>query len=110
MDVRLPNGTVIRNVPDGMSKADLMAKLKVGGHDVDSLLKPIAPVTAAPAAPAAPVDVPPSMMSRVGDMAAMVSPLGLAKSNLKALANAPASAKKFAGGVVEAVTNPVETV
>jgi len=111
MDVRLPNGTVIRNVPDGMSKADLMAKLKVGGHDVDSLLKPIAPVTAAPAAPAAPMDVPQSMLSRAGGVADMLNPLSLTnvKSNIKALGNAPASAKKFAGGVVEAVTNPVET-
>jgi hypothetical protein len=91
-----------------------MAKLKVGGHDVDSLLKPIAPVTAAPAtpaAPAAPVDVPQSMLSRAGDLAAMVNPMSLTniKSNIKALGNAPASAKKFGAGVVEAVTNPVET-
>jgi hypothetical protein len=32
MDVRLPDGTVIKNVPDGMSKADLTAKLKEIGR------------------------------------------------------------------------------
>lgn len=37
MDVRLPDGTVIQNVPDGFSKADLVAKLKANGHDVSGL-------------------------------------------------------------------------
>lgn len=35
MDVRLPNGTVVKNVPDGMSKADLTAKLKANGMSFD---------------------------------------------------------------------------
>ena len=47
MDVMLPNGTVVKGVPDGMTQTDLVAKLKVNGHDVDSLLKPIAPVAGA---------------------------------------------------------------
>ena len=37
MDVRLPDGTVLQNVPDGMSKADLTAKLKANGYDVSTL-------------------------------------------------------------------------
>lgn len=37
MDVRLPDGTVIKGVPDGMSKADLTAKLKSNGYDVSKL-------------------------------------------------------------------------
>jgi hypothetical protein len=37
MDVRLPDGTVIRGVPDGMSKAELTAKLKANGYDVAKL-------------------------------------------------------------------------
>lgn len=37
MDVRLPDGTVIRGVPDGMSKADLTTKLKANGYDVSKL-------------------------------------------------------------------------
>lgn len=37
MDVRLPDGTIIKNVPDGMSKADLTAKLQANGYDVSKL-------------------------------------------------------------------------
>ena len=33
MDVRLPNGTIIRNVPEGTSKTDLMSKLVANGYD-----------------------------------------------------------------------------
>lgn len=40
MDVRLPDGTVIRGVPDGMSKADLTAKLARNGYDVAKLGAP----------------------------------------------------------------------
>ena len=37
MDVRLPDGTVIQNVPDGMTKADLITKLKGNGYDTSGL-------------------------------------------------------------------------
>jgi hypothetical protein len=37
MNVKLPDGTVIHNVPDGMSKAELYAKLKSNGYDVAKL-------------------------------------------------------------------------
>ncbi len=37
MDVRLPDGTIIRGVPEGTSKADLTAKLKANGYDVSKL-------------------------------------------------------------------------
>lgn len=40
MDVRLPDGTIIKNVPDGTTKADLTAKLKANGYDVSSLEEP----------------------------------------------------------------------
>lgn len=40
MDVRLPDGTVIKGVPDGMSKADLIAKLKSNGYDIGKLDAP----------------------------------------------------------------------
>ena len=36
MDVRLPDGTVIRNVPDGTTKAQLTEKLKANGYDLGS--------------------------------------------------------------------------
>jgi hypothetical protein len=40
MDVRLPDGTIIKNVPDGMSKADLTAKLSANGYDISKLDAP----------------------------------------------------------------------
>lgn len=40
MDVRLPNGLLIRGVPDGTTKKELLGKLKAKGYDVDTLLKP----------------------------------------------------------------------
>jgi hypothetical protein len=45
MDVRLPDGTIIKNVPDGTTKQQLLGKLKAKGYDVDKLTTP------APAAP-----------------------------------------------------------
>ncbi len=36
MDVRLPDGTIIQGVPDGISRADLAARLKSNGMDVPS--------------------------------------------------------------------------
>jgi len=36
MDVRLPDGTIVQNVPDGTTKADLVAKLKANGMAVPS--------------------------------------------------------------------------
>jgi hypothetical protein len=40
MDVRLPDGTIIQNVPDGTTKADLTVKLKANGYDVSKLEAP----------------------------------------------------------------------
>ena len=36
MDVRLPDGTIIKNVPDGTTMADLVAKLQRNGMAVPS--------------------------------------------------------------------------
>lgn len=41
MDVRLPDGTIIKNVPDGTSKADLMAKLTANGYKSSEKIEPI---------------------------------------------------------------------
>jgi hypothetical protein len=50
MDVKLPDGTVIQNVPDGTSKADLATKLKANGMNVpDEWLAPPAPAATPPA-------------------------------------------------------------
>jgi hypothetical protein len=37
MNVRLPDGTVVKNVPDNISKADLILKLEANGYDVGFL-------------------------------------------------------------------------
>jgi len=37
MDVRLPDGTVIKNVPEGTTKAQLTEKLKANGYDISAL-------------------------------------------------------------------------
>ena len=43
MDVRLPDGTIIKNVPDGTSKADLIAKLGKSGYDTSAFAAPEQP-------------------------------------------------------------------
>lgn len=40
MDVRLPDGTLIRNVPEGTTKAELIERLKRNGYDVSALEPP----------------------------------------------------------------------
>jgi hypothetical protein len=40
MNVTLPDGTVIQNVPDDMSQSDLVAKLSSNGYDVSKLQPP----------------------------------------------------------------------
>lgn len=59
MDVNLPDGTIVRGVPDGTSKADLFAKLKANGHPVDNSWLAAAPSTA-------PAQPPQSMTGFVG--------------------------------------------
>lgn len=39
MDVKLPDGTIITNVPEGTTQAELIQKLSDSGHDVTSLKK-----------------------------------------------------------------------
>ena len=48
MDVRLPDGTIIQNVPEGTTKAQLVEKLKANGYDVSGFSQE-APVASAPA-------------------------------------------------------------
>lgn len=50
MDVRLPDGTVLRGVPDGTTKADIVAKLQASGREIPADWLP----SATPAAASAP--------------------------------------------------------
>jgi hypothetical protein len=52
--VRLPNGTVIENVPVGTTQAQLLEQLRANGYDVSQFETPSAPEVAPAAAP--PVD------------------------------------------------------
>lgn len=45
MDVRLPDGTIIKGVPDGTTKAQLAEKLKANGYDVSGLLPETKPAS-----------------------------------------------------------------
>lgn len=38
MDVRLPDGTIIKGVPDGMSQAELVNRLRASGYDTSKLV------------------------------------------------------------------------
>ena len=40
MNVRMPNGTLIRNVPEGLTQAELLSRLSQGGYDTEALLRP----------------------------------------------------------------------
>lgn len=53
MDVRLPDGTIIKNVPDGTTKADLVAKLRRNGMAVPSEWLDAKPAQAAKPEPSA---------------------------------------------------------
>lgn len=93
MDVRLPDGTVIKNVPDGISKADLMAKLKANGYDATNLTPPQETLPApkpsgegTPKQPRSWTDVPGEALSNVGP-----------------------SAANFYQGLLTAITNPAQT-
>ena len=48
MDVRLPDGTVIKNVPEGTTKRQLLDKLRAKGYDVDKMSAAPAPAAPAP--------------------------------------------------------------
>jgi GNAT superfamily N-acetyltransferase len=64
MDVRLPNGEIVTNVPEGTSKADLVAKLRAAGRDLSWLdPKPVA----SPAAPVVDPVAPPAEEPGLGD-------------------------------------------
>lgn len=43
ISVRMPNGTIVEGVPEGLSRADMTTRLKAGNYDVEKLLTPAAP-------------------------------------------------------------------
>jgi hypothetical protein len=102
MDVRLPDGTVIKDVPDGTTKADLATKLKANGMAVPSEWLEAPKPQAAQTAGAAIMDIP----RQVG----MTARYGL--EGLGRLADIPVSPFRAAinMGMVAAGQKPLGTV
>ena len=85
MDVRLPDGTVIANVPDGTTKADLVAKLQRNG-----MVVPAEWLAAAPQVQESPKDQPRTLADQIGLTA---------RAGIKGLAALPALGADAIGGI-----------
>ena len=81
MDVRLPDGTIITNVPDGITKAQLDAKLHANGYDLSKLSSP-------------PDEAPPKRPGFWGSWADSASTLGLTDELAAYKANETAENRK----------------
>lgn len=98
MDVRLPDGTIIKGVPDGMSKADLTAKLQANGYDISKLAAPPAAEAPQPARPAEPEGIPGARQER-----SFIGNVG------QTLGNVAAGAIRGAGSIGATLIRPFET-
>jgi hypothetical protein len=85
MNVELPDGTVINDVPDGISKADLIAKLSANGYDT-SKLGGTPPSPAQSTAPAAPNYI------QQAKTAPVVGPVGMGEAAINTLSGLGSSA------------------
>lgn len=106
-DVKFPDGTIIKNVPDNLSKAEITAKLEANGYDMEKLLTPKSEETPPPTPqvePSVPSAVEPtpeqapekSMMDEAGRQVALTgasalrgatSPLTLVGDGLNSVVN-----------------------
>ena len=84
MDVRLPDGTIINNVPEGTTKEELSAKLSAKGYNL--------PMDNAPVAPEAPEE------------------LSTGTALAKGAMNLIPSTAKLIGGAYQAVRHPIQTI
>lgn len=83
MDVRLPDGTIINNVPEGTTKAELAAKLSAKGYNLpmDNAPKPEMP-----------------------------EELSTGKALVKGAINLIPSTGKLIGGAYQAIRHPIQTI
>lgn len=97
MDVRLPDGTIIANVPEGTTKADLVAKLQRNGMAVPA-------EWLAASAPAAPQDVaqPKPAGRTLADLIGLT-----ARAGLKGAMALPALGADALGGIANTVQNVI---
>jgi len=116
MDVRLPDGTVIKNVPEGTTKAQLTEKLKANGYDISTLEeKPsgFAGTTSgkvlgylSEAAGNVPQDV---MNIAQGAYNVTTDPLQALQSVAEAVGSPLQTAAQLAGGAYQLARHPLET-
>lgn len=99
MDVRLPDGTILRNVPDGTTRDELTAKLKANGYSFDEP-KPEPAKTENPALGRA---------LRLATPAGVVGSL-FSKEGRQDLGNAAAGAIRGAGSIGSTVLAPLDMV
>jgi len=86
MDVRMPNGLVIKGVPDGMTRQQLIEKLTANGYDIKSLMAAPQPSLSEDIATSV-SHVPSSAANLAGVMANIVmSPVQTGKSMLDLMA------------------------
>lgn len=100
MDVRLPDGTIIRNVPDGTTKEELTAKLKANGYNLEE---------------PAPVEQPKEqgLAATAGKVARMATPGGLISSLItpegrEFVGNAAAGGVRGAGSIGATILAPFD--
>lgn len=96
MDIRLPDGTILRGVPDGTTKADIVAKLQKNGQAVPAEWLADAPKTQASQ------DVG-SMLREVPRQAGLAVRYGV-----EGLAALPGAVADVAGGAYNAAANAVQ--
>lgn len=86
MDVKLPNGVVVKNIPEGTTKDQLVGKLAAGGYDINSLMQAPSQSLSGDIATAV-SNIPSSALNLAGDLAsAVMSPVQTGKSILDLLA------------------------
>ena len=84
MDVRLPDGTIVQNIPDGISKAELTAKLNANGYNLSA--QNVEPKVEQPKSY--------STMEAIGEAAVNLIP----------------STGKLIGGAYQAIRHPIQTI
>lgn len=99
MDVRLPDGTIVRNVPDNISRAELIERLRKNGIDVSGLGVGRPAPAPAPAAPQVPTFDP--MGGFTGVTQAMPEPTQMSSS--EQLQNAARVIGQGAAGIASGV-------
>jgi hypothetical protein len=108
MDVRLPDGTVIKNVPEGTTKAQLTEKLKANGYDVSGLEPETGSIAGYlnEAAGNVPADV---MNIAQGAYNVATNPLQALQGVAEAVGSPLQTAAQLAGGAYQVARHPFES-